>query len=177
MTTYVALLRGITPTNPAMRNENLRRVVEGLGYRNVRTVISSGNVLFESDAGDPAEMEARLEVAWPDNLGFTSTTIIRSRQQLERLVAADPFRGIEHGPASYLLATFLKKPPALDRDFPITPPGKPYRLEMMIEGTLLSITDTTAGAAADVMVWLDREFGKEISSRTWLTVHRLLRKM
>lgn len=42
MTTYVALLRGIVPLNPNMRNEKLRGVFEKLGFTNVRTVISSG---------------------------------------------------------------------------------------------------------------------------------------
>lgn len=40
---YVALLRGIAPTNPNMRNDKLREVFEKPGFKNVQTVISSGN--------------------------------------------------------------------------------------------------------------------------------------
>ena len=79
MARYVALLRGIGPLNPAMRNVNLRGVVEGLGYTEVRTVISSGNVVFDGRAGRTASLEAKLEAAWPEQLGFTSTTIVRTR--------------------------------------------------------------------------------------------------
>jgi uncharacterized protein (DUF1697 family) len=35
---YAALLRGISPTNPNMKNENLIRVFEDSGFQNVRTV-------------------------------------------------------------------------------------------------------------------------------------------
>ncbi|MGH2757636.1 MAG: DUF1697 domain-containing protein [Actinomycetota bacterium] len=45
---FVALLRGIGPLNPNMRNEKLREVFVGLGFENVRTVITTGNVLFDS---------------------------------------------------------------------------------------------------------------------------------
>jgi hypothetical protein len=41
---YVALLRGIMPTNPNMKGEKLKAVFEGLGFSNVHTVIASGNV-------------------------------------------------------------------------------------------------------------------------------------
>ena len=48
MAKYVALLRGITPSNPKLRNEKLRNVFESLGYKNVVSVISSGNIIFET---------------------------------------------------------------------------------------------------------------------------------
>lgn len=177
MTTYVALLRGIAPMNPAMRNENLRRVVEELGHREVRTVISSGNVLFESNRRSTARIEREMEEAWPERLGFNSTTIVRSRQQIERLVQADPYGTLEHGRTSYLLATFFKRPPELPFELPFTPPGLPLELVAMVDGTLFSVTDTTVAGTPDLMVWLEREFGKELSSRTWKTVQRILAKM
>lgn len=173
---YVALLRGIGPTNPAMRNENLRRVVAGLGHRNVETVISSGNVLFESNRRSRAKMEGEMEAAWPARLGFRSTTIIRSREQLETLVRADPYRGLDHGRQSYLLVTFFKQSPRIDFDFPLEPADRPFRLLDIIDDTLFTVADTT-GTTPDLMAWLERTFGKQISSRTWPTVQRLLSRM
>jgi len=43
--------------------------------------------------------------------------------------------------------------------------------------TLFSVIDTTGGQTPDLMTWLDRTFGREISSRTWKTVHRILARM
>lgn len=87
---HVALLRGIGPMNPNMRNEKLRGVFENLGFGNVQTVISSGNVVFEADPQDIGEMEARIEEAWPEQLGFRSTTIIRTSQEVHDLIARNP---------------------------------------------------------------------------------------
>jgi uncharacterized protein (DUF1697 family) len=177
MTRYAALLRGIGPSNPAMRNENLRRVVEELGHHNVRTVISSGNVLFESERGDVAALEEEMEAAWPEFLGFTSTTIVRSREQLERLWEAKPYGNLEHGPGTYLLVTFFKHPPTVAFELPYRPPDRPYEILAVVDGTLFSVVDNTTPKTPDLGSWLEKEFGKEISSRTWLTLRRLLAKM
>ena len=78
MTKYIALLRGIAPTNPNRRNDKLRGVFEKLGFANVKTVISSGNVVFESPSTSVRKLEDAIEKALPEELGFHSTTIIRS---------------------------------------------------------------------------------------------------
>jgi hypothetical protein len=115
---YAALLRGIGPSNPNMRNEKLREVFQNLGFQNVQTVISSGNVLFESPARGVKALEAAIEEAIQEQLGFASTTIIRSHQQLRRLVDNDPFGGIEDTPTSRLNVTFLKVKRRTDLRFP-----------------------------------------------------------
>lgn len=70
MTKYVAFLRGIAPMNPNMRNEKLRTVMEDLGFSNVKTVISSGNILFESDEQNISKLEATIEAAWHPNTRY-----------------------------------------------------------------------------------------------------------
>jgi uncharacterized protein (DUF1697 family) len=174
--TYVALLRGITPTNSKMRNENLRRVCAGLGLGDVATVISSGNILFRSEARAP-ELESALEAAWPEQLGFESTTIIRSRIELEMLVELRPFGGREHGPDSYLLTTFSKHPLSVPFELPYRPNEHDYEVVGATEREIFTVTDTTSERTPDVMGWAEREFGKEITSRTWLTVARILERM
>src|SRR5687767_7497328 len=109
MIKYVALLRGIAPMNPNMRNDILRGVFEKLGFAHVQTVISSGNVLFKSDSQDTEKLEKRIEQAIPQELGFSSTTIIRSQEQLQKLVKKNPFDNMEHTPKTYLDVTFLQQ--------------------------------------------------------------------
>lgn len=168
MTKYVALLRGIGPGNPNMRGANLKSVLEDLGFSNVQTVISSGNVIFESDSIDTSKIEETIEQAWPVKLGFTSTTIIRSKDQLEALVVHDPYKGMSHSRESYLLVTFFKK-------LPSNPPGNFY--SKLGINALCSAIDTTQLRTPDFMPKLERQFGKDITSRTWNTVLRILKKM
>lgn len=173
---YVALLRGIGPSNPNMRNDKLRGVFESLGYQNVQTVISSGNVLFENGSKDVKALEAAIEKALPAQLGFSSTTIIRSREQIQALVDKDPFRGLADSQASSLNVTFLKTPPDTKLTFPYRPENKPYELLGLYDGAICSVVDLTSARTPDLMSWLEKQFGKEITTRTWQTVGRILKK-
>ncbi|HUG07414.1 MAG TPA: DUF1697 domain-containing protein [Acidimicrobiia bacterium] len=177
MTRCVALLRGIGPGNPNMRNEHLRRVCEDIGLGNVSTVISSGNVVFDTDSDDLAALETTLERAWPEELGFESTTIVRTAEDLERLTALEPFGGLEHGKETYLLVTFAKRPLTIDLALPHQPDDPSFRLVGATDRELFSVTDTTATRTPNVMGWIEDLFGKDLTSRTWLTVSRILKKM
>lgn len=177
MAKYVALLRGIAPLNPNMHQSKLCGVLEGLGLKNVRAVISSGNVVFESDTKDVTALEARIEAAWPKQLGFTSTTIIRSQEQLQNFVASDPFKQAAKNPNNYLLVTFFKQPQKIPFKVPYRPEKKPYELVAAYPQEVCSASDLTLSKTPDVMTWLERQFGKQITSRTWKTVHRILKKM
>ena len=177
MPQYVALLRGISPTNPAMRNEKLRGVFEDLGLTHVQTVISSGNVLFESPITDVHELEGKIEEALPAHLGFTSTTIIRSREQLQQLVNKKPFKGVEHTQKTYLTVTFFKNEFRTELDFPYRPENKTYEILGMYDYAMCSVVDLTGAKTPDLMSWLEKQFGKEITTRTWKTVERILKKL
>lgn len=81
---HVALLRGIGPADPRTRNERLALAFEALGFDAVRTVVSSGNVVFHTrGAPDAAELEAHIEQGLPDLVGRAVPAIVRSRERLQ----------------------------------------------------------------------------------------------
>jgi uncharacterized protein (DUF1697 family) len=174
---YVALLRGISPLNPNMHNDKLRDVFQELGFHNVETVISSGNVLFESPSRNIKAIEASVEKALPELLGFTSTTIIRSQDELGSLVKKNPFKGIADTHKSRLNVTFLKNPISIKMRFPYSVKDRAYKLIGNYDGAICSVIDLTSSKTPDLMTWLERQFGKEITTRTWKTVHRILKRM
>jgi uncharacterized protein (DUF1697 family) len=154
MPKYVALLRGISPLNPNMRMEKLRLVFRELGFKNVRTVITSGNVLFESPITNKKQLESQIEKAIHKELGFTSTTILRSDRQLKRLINKDPFRGKPDMPTARHHVTFLKRGGEVFSSIDIINPGGP-----------------------NVMLQIEKEHGKEITTRTWKTVGRIVKEL
>lgn len=177
MARYVALLRGIGPLNPNMRNEKLRGVFEHLGFGDVQTVITTGNVIFEADTTDVVALEAQIEAAWPELLGFRSCTIIRSADEVRRLVAADPFGDLEHGPTTSLNVTFLQREPDEPLEIPHISPTGDFRLVAMIDRAICSVVDPTTGPTPDLMRWLERRFGPAITTRTWRTVLRIRQRL
>jgi uncharacterized protein (DUF1697 family) len=175
---YVALLRGIGPSNPNMRNEKLRELFQKLGYQNVQTVISSGNVLFESPSRAVKALEATIEEAIQSQLGFTSTTIIRSDHQMRRLVGAgNLFGGFEDTPTTRLNVTFLKEKQSTNIRFPFNAEKKGYTVVGMHGREVLSVVDLTGATTPDLMAWLEKQFGKAITTRTWKTVGKILTRL
>ena len=156
MPTYVALLRGVMPTNPNVKSEQLKRAFESLGFKHVATVLASGNVVFESPSKSAAGLETKVEKALHDQLKFKTTAIVRSREQLERLVQSDPFKGVKaDDKANYLICTFFK--------------------DMRKE--LCTVVDRSSDTTPAFMRELEKAHGKEITTRTWKTIARILEKM
>lgn len=174
---YVALVRGIGPGDPRKTNEKLRGVLEGLGFTGVQSVISSGNIIFESPEADVSKLERTVEAAWPKMLGFEATTIIRSLAQLQKILSTSFFDSMTHSEGSYLLLTFFKKPTKVEFQLPYQVPEKPYKIMGFSDNVLFTVTDNSINKTTDLMSWLEKQFGKEITSRTPLTIQRIVKKM
>src|SRR4030095_371937 len=172
MIKYAALLRGFGPLNPNMRNEKLKAVFEKLGFKNVQTVVSSGNLLLESRPKNIRALEQKLEKALPEMLGFNSTTIIRNQNQLLKLLKKNPFKGIEDTPKSRLHVTFLKNKLDVKLKFPYVSPDKSYKLIGIYESSVCSVMDI-AGTSTPA---LENQFGRQITTRTWKTVNKIINK-
>jgi uncharacterized protein (DUF1697 family) len=155
MANYVALIRGVGPMNPNMRNDKLAAVLKSLGCRDVRPVLASGNLVFHSSARSAAPLETKIEKAFHAKLGLSSDVLVRSQDELEALLKKDPFKGAEHGEEWYLTVTFRK-----DRSPPVF---SKFPRENM-DGPAL-------------MLDLERRYGKHITTRTWNTVRRIVDKM
>nr|MDQ6900322.1 DUF1697 domain-containing protein [Candidatus Dormibacteraeota bacterium] len=109
------LLRGI---NLGARNRlgmaDLRRVVEELGHDDAITYMQSGNVVVTAD---PTQVGQSLEVALRRELELAVRVFVRTAQELQRVVAANPFPARESAPKRLHVA-FLDQAPdpaALER--------------------------------------------------------------
>lgn len=173
MPTYVALLRGI---NVGGHNRvgmaDLRALLEGLGYSDVRTLLQSGNAVFSASTRSPATVETHVQAAITAELGLTVRVLVRTASQLAEVLAADPFgeRATDH---SRYMVVFLENPlpvaalPGVDPDAYV-----PEELEV---------------AGSEVYLWLpkgmqdsrlaraltDKRLGGVSTMRNWNTVRKL----
>ncbi|ADD45079.1 DUF1697 domain-containing protein [Stackebrandtia nassauensis] len=99
MATYVALLRGI---NVGGHNKlpmaELRDLFATLGHPGARTYIQSGNVVFDAEA-EASDLERDIAAGIADRFGYTVAVMVRSREQLDAVLAAHPFGGRDLDPA------------------------------------------------------------------------------
>jgi uncharacterized protein (DUF1697 family) len=112
MSTQVALLRGVNvggKTQVAM--PALRARLAELGFGNPRTLLQSGNAVFESADLAGAALEARLEDELERLLGWRVAVRVRSAADWARVVAHNPFPEQAKADPGHLLVMFLKAPP------------------------------------------------------------------
>jgi len=176
---FVAMLRGIGPGDPNMTGEKFRSLFEELGFTQVQAVLASGNVIFESPNSNTNTLAELIEKALPQKLGFKRAVIVRSQIELKNLIDLDPFKGIEqnHNKQTYLLITFFRKTPAITFKFPYNPENKPYTLLGRINNAVYGSIDLSSGKTTDYMAWLEKQFGKDITSRTPKTIRLILSRM
>jgi uncharacterized protein (DUF1697 family) len=110
MARYVALLRGINVGGKNLLGmPALKAFFEAQGHADVATYIQSGNVLFTSPERSSA-LVTRLEAELSRAFGYPATVVLRSREQLRRILDEAP-AGFGARPALYRYdVVFLKEP-------------------------------------------------------------------
>ena len=89
---------------------DLRELLAGHGYEDVRTHLQSGNVVLTSKL--PAErLTRKLERELEAGLGFEIEVIVRTRAELARVIARNPFGKVATDPSRYLVTFLGAKPP------------------------------------------------------------------
>lgn len=92
MTRYVALLQGINVGKyKRIAMADLRTLVEGLGHADVTTHLNSGNVVFAAENGTTVQLARQIEGTIRDQLGLQVPVVVRSGEELARVVANNPF--------------------------------------------------------------------------------------
>jgi uncharacterized protein (DUF1697 family) len=86
---------------------DLRELLEGHGYADVRTHLQSGNVLLSSPL-PPRKLEAKLEQQLAAGLGIDVQVLVRTRAELAKVVRRDPLGAVATNGSRYLVS-FLSK--------------------------------------------------------------------
>jgi len=147
----------------------LRRCFEAAGFSEVRTVLSSGNVVFTTSASPLDALEQRAEKAMHAELGRSFGTIVRPAQYLQELLVSDPFAEFDLPPTAKRVVTFLRRPGASRVALPVERDGA-IILKQVDSMVLTAYVPSAKGPV--FMNLLERTFGRDITTRTLGTVHK-----
>ncbi len=104
--TYIAFLRGINVSGQKIiKIDELRILFESLGFKNVKTYIQSGNVVFNSQIESIDKIVKSIEKKIKEVFSFEVTVIIRSHNELGRIIQKNPF--LKNKPVEKLYVIFL----------------------------------------------------------------------
>jgi uncharacterized protein (DUF1697 family) len=115
MKRYVAFLRGMNLGNRRIKNDELRRHFEQMGFGEVATFRASGNVIFSSAGKEKeADLAQRVEAELDARLGYDVPVFLRSMKEVAAIAAQEPFapKLIEKSKGKLQVSLLAKKPSA-----------------------------------------------------------------
>src|ERR1700704_2354637 len=167
MPRYVAFLRGVSPVNAKMAE--LKRSFEGAGVTDVKTVLSSGNVVFSARAKSETALARQAEAAMMKRLGREFYTIVRPASVLRDLIEADPYAAFRLPANAKRVVTFLREPSKLELSLPLVTDG--VRI-LAMNGREIFTVYVPNPRGPVFMALIEKNFGTKVTTRTWDTVKK-----
>jgi uncharacterized protein (DUF1697 family) len=169
---FVALLRGINVgKSRRVPMADLRVLLEGLGLTSVRTVLNSGNAVFDAEAGLAHEHAGAIGAALLERMGVATPVVVKTAEAWSRIVERNPMVPAEPEHSRFLVA-FGGTPEDVRSLEP---------LERLAQGQdLLVITDEAAYVScpggisrSELASAVVGRAGGRVTTRNWATVLKL----
>jgi uncharacterized protein (DUF1697 family) len=169
----VALLRGINVGRAKrLAMADLRALVEGLGYGDMRTVLNSGNVVFTVPRGRRDDPAARIETALADRLGVAARVTVLTAAELAVAVAGKPLGALADNPSRLLVAVLAD--PAADRARLEPLAQRDWVPEALALGDRVAYLWCPDGVLAGrLAAAVGRSLGDAVTTRNWATLTKL----
>lgn len=172
MAVYIALLRGINVGgHHKIKMAELRDLFADLGFPDARTVLQSGNVVFESGANADAVRQV-IESGIAARLGLDVQVILRTREQWREIIAAHPFTDKQLAEANKLLIAFLSDPPAPEGIEKLLEYEGPELFEIIGQQVYIYYAEGMGRSKLDNAA-IERRLKVSSSGRNWNTVQKL----
>jgi uncharacterized protein (DUF1697 family) len=176
MPQFIALLRAVNVAGHGkVGMADLRALGEGLGLKNVRTLLQSGNLVFEAQA-KPEALETKLAAAAKKELGLATTFFVRSADAWAKLVAANPFPDAAKKDPSHLVLLALKDAPAKAAVEALRAEiaKRKGREQVAAKGAALyAVYPDGIGRSKLTNALIEKTLGTEATGRNWNTVLKL----
>jgi uncharacterized protein (DUF1697 family) len=168
MRRYAAFLRGVSPTNAKMAD--LKSAFESAGFTDVKTILSSGNVVFSAPTASVAALERKAEAAMKRKLGHAFLAIVRPIDMLRRMLASDPYKSFRLKPGAKRVVTFLRDKPKAALTLPIERDGAQI---LHRKGGEVFSAYVRNPRGSVFMTLIEKTLGRNLTTRTWGTVMKV----
>lgn len=108
---YIALLRAVNVGGRRVTMKELKEEAEKLGYTNARTLVASGNLVFDTKKTPDAKLETTLEAAIEKTFGLFSDVMVRNPDEWAAIIKANPFRKKAKDDPAHLVCVVCKDEP------------------------------------------------------------------
>lgn len=172
MTTCIALLRGIN-VGKARRipMRDLRALVAALGHHHVRTLLNSGNVVFDAARAGTGRLARELEAAIAAHCGFEVKVVVITSAELAAVIDENPLKDGVANPSRFLVA-FTTRPATLAKVTTLA--LQAWGADQLAMGPRAAYMACANGILASPLVRaFVRATGDAATTRNWATVLKL----
>jgi len=155
----------------------LKSLHQALGLKDVVTYIQSGNVVFSSDATNPAQLARQIEESFAQKFGFHSQVMVRTSAELEEIIASNPFQNQPEKEPKWVAVLFLATRPesAALEDLQKTYSG-PEEIYLIGQELFVYYPDGI-GRSKLTLPLIEKKLKSAGTGRNWNTVLRLQQMM
>ena len=171
---YICFLRGINVGgHHKLPMAELRIEMEKMGFKNVKTLLNTGNIVFEAIDYDLVILEEKISKHLKATFGFNVPTILRKFEIITELIGNEPFKNVIVTKDHRLYTSFLRNDSTLDLILPWTSEDKSFMILSIFDNVILSVLDLSKSNTTKAMAALDKKFGKDITTRNWNTILKI----
>jgi uncharacterized protein (DUF1697 family) len=151
---------------------DLKQAFEAAGFTEVRTLLSSGNLVFTSRSASESALQEKAEAAMTKRLGRAFLTVVRPIDALQEMLASDPYKAFRLPPDAKRIVTFLRERPPKKLTLPMELHGARI---LAVDGTLVFSAYVRTPKGLVFMSLIEKTFGSEQTTRTWQTLTKVAR--
>jgi uncharacterized protein (DUF1697 family) len=167
MPRYVAFLRGVSPMNAKMTD--LKACFEKIGFTDVRTILSSGNVAFTGAKKKESSLAKTIESGMTEYLPRRFPVIVRTTDHLHALLKTDPYADFRISSNAKRVVTFLSQ---AHKEKPLLPIELDGAKILNMKGSEVFTVYIPHERGPIFMTLIEKTFGKNVTTRTWDTIKK-----
>ena len=174
MATYIALLRAV---NVAGRNSiamsDLKELLGRLGFAEPRTLLQSGNAVFQGAKRSTTALEKLLEAETERRLRVKTEYFVRTPEEWERIIAGNPFAESARDDPSHLLVMPLKAQPSAEGVRALREAITGSEVVEVVGPAAYLVYPDGIGRSRLTSSLIERKLGTSGTARNWNTVLKL----
>ncbi|MBN2012262.1 DUF1697 domain-containing protein [candidate division KSB1 bacterium] len=169
METYIALFRGINVGGHGkLPMAELEKTLDGLGLKDIKTYIHSGNVVFNCEDANKIALADKIRDAIRQNYGFAPNVMLLTSEELNKAIALNPFPEAEDAPKSLHLFFMESQPskPDIKKLDELKSDSERY----LIKDKIFYLHAPEGIGRSKLAAAVEKKLGVSVTARNWRTV-------
>lgn len=151
--------------------KELVELLTGLGARDVKTYLQSGNAVFRHREKDAARLAARISAAIRKQYGFEVRVLLLEAEEFERIIANNPFpEGVSQPELCIIFLSKIPDHPDLDALESVKKKSERFALH----GRVFYLHATEGTYQSKLAQRIERSLGVSVTGRAWSTIEKVM---